>query len=234
MHAVISLEKVSLVPTHQEIAQVSDQELLERMISSHAGRFDEAFWEYFEANVTPALPPAPAIVDLGCGPGLFLRDLSQRFPDARLTGLDVTQAMLDYAATLDYAGQTPAYRHCDVASGPLPLADASVHLLGMVAVFHVLTDPLEVCRELRRVLAQGGIFLLQDWVRTPLVDYLDRMAGDLPAEVQEIARQRMLRLFPSHNKYTVDDWLWLLDQGGFEVVDYRELNSPSFRTFVCR
>ena len=60
------------------------------------------------------------------------------------------------------------------------------------------------------------------------------MAGDLPPDVAELARQRLLRLFPTHNKYTVEDWLWLLAQGGFDVVDYRELNSPSFRTFICR
>lgn len=222
------------MPTHQEIAQISDQELLERMIESHDGRFDDAFWEYFTEQVAPHLPASPAVVDLGCGPGLFLRDLSRRYPDASLVGLDVTQAMIDYAGTLEYAGQMPDYRLCNVAAGGLPLQDASVNLLSMVAVFHVLDDPLMMCEEIRRVLAPDGVFLLQDWVRTPIADYVENMVGDLPPDVAAIARQRMLRLFPTHNKYTVDDWLWLLGEGGFEVLDYRELNSPRFRTFLCR
>lgn len=222
------------MPTHQEIASISDQEMLERMISSHDGRFNDTFWNYFDEQVGPGVPENATIVDLGCGPGLLLRDLSRRFPDAVMTGLDITQAMLDYAGTVEYAGKSPDFRLCDVTSGPLPLADNSVDLLCMVAVLHVLEDPLDVCAEIRRVLGPRGVFLLQDWVRTPLVDYLDRMAGDLPAEVREVARRRVLRLFPSHNKYTVEDWLWVLDQGGFEVAHYREINSPSFRTFVCR
>lgn len=222
------------VPTHQEIAQVSDQELLQRMINSHDGRFDESFWSYFEGKVAPHLPESPVIADLGCGPGLFLRDLSRRLPDATLLGLDVTPTMLDYAGTLDYGGKSPEYRLCDANEGPLPLADSSVNLLTMVAVLHVLNDPIEMCREIRRILADNGIFLLQDWVRMPMPDYLDRMTGDVPEEARELARQRMLRLFPTHNKYTVEDWLWLLGQGGLDVMDYQELNSPHFRAFVCR
>lgn len=222
------------VPTHQEIAQVSDQEMLERMVSSYAGRFDDDFWSYFGERVGPHLPDRPVFADLGCGPGLFLRDLGSRYPQARLIGLDVTGAMIDYAGKLDYAGEAPEYHLCDVTTGPLPLPDAGIDLLSMVAVFHVLDDPLAVCRELRRVLTPGGVFLLQDWVRMPLEVYLGRMAADMPPAMQEVATERLLRLFPSHNKYTVDDWLWLLDRGGFEVQDYRQLKAPSFRTFVCK
>lgn len=32
----------------------------------------------------------------------------------------------------------------------------------------------------------------------------------------------------------LEDWLWLLSEGGLDVVDCQELSSPHFRTFVCR
>jgi len=222
------------VATHQEIAQVSDQELLDRMVSSHAGRFDEAFWGYFGQYVAPVLPDVPSIADIGCGPGLLLRDLSIRYPAARLIGIDVTPAMIDYAKALEYDGDTPQYHLCDISENNMPLEDGSIDLLSMVAVFHVLSDPLAVSRKIQQALAPGGLFLLQDWVRTPLEVYMSRMTDDLPPPALQAARERLLRLFPTHNKYTTSDWLWLLDLAGFEVIDYRELNSPSFRTFVCR
>lgn len=222
------------MPTHQEIAQVSDEEMLQRMIDSHDGRFDDTFWAYFESKVKPHLPERPCVADLGCGPGLFLRDLGQRHGQCRMFGVDVTRAMLDYARTLDYTGEAPAYHEADIAGGELPLSANSIDLVTMVAVYHVLNDPLAVARELHRVLAPGGIFLLQDWVRTSLPEYLERMGGDVPPEAREKARERMLRLFPSHNKYTVEDWLWLLGEAGFEVLDYEQLGSPHFRTFVCK
>lgn len=220
--------------THQEIAQVTDQELLERMIKSHNGRFDEHFWKYFNDQVKPHLPPAPTIIDVGCGPGLFLRDLSLRYPDATLHGYDITRAMIDYGEQLDYNGTKPVFGLHDIAEAPLPLDDGSVDLLAMVAVLHVLTDPIAMCHEIRRLLSPKGVFLLQDWVRTPLPMYLERMTEDVPPEQLEAVKARMLRLFPTHNKYSIEDWLWLMDQGGLEVLDYRLVNSPHFRTFVCR
>lgn len=44
-----------------------------------------------------ALLPAhtSALLDLGCGTGLELADILKRFPDVHVTGIDLTQAMLD-------------------------------------------------------------------------------------------------------------------------------------------
>lgn len=55
----------------------------------------------------PAEPPAghPRIADLGCGPGNVTRLLTDRWPGARITGLDNSPEMLAEAAPL--AGPTP-------------------------------------------------------------------------------------------------------------------------------
>ncbi|MCB1693700.1 MAG: class I SAM-dependent methyltransferase [Pseudomonadales bacterium] len=221
--------------THQQIANVTDQELVERMIRSHADRFDDVFWAYFDEHVRPGLPGTPTCLDIGCGPGLYLRDLSRRFPGANLVGTDVTQAMLDYAAGLEFEGGSPALHLHDVTTAPLPAADNSVDLVSMVAVLHVLPDPVSVLREVRRVLAPGGRFLLQDWIRTPLTAYLERMVPeDLDPASRAAAMARLIPLFTVHNKFTIDDWLWVLAQGGFEVEVHRQLRSPHFCTFVCK
>ena len=222
--------------THQELGGITDEELVNRMIASHDDRFDEAFWDYFSDQVVPHLPSHPSMVDLGCGPGLLLRDLRDRIDGARLWGFDVTQAMLDYATDkVVYDGVAPQYQLLDVACDPVPLADGSVDMLSMVAVLHVLNDPLAACEEVCRLLADDGIFLLQDWVRTPLPVYLERMVNaDLAAEQQQTMRRAMLRLFPVHNKFTVDDWLWVLAEGGLKVLNHKHLRSPHFSTFVCQ
>jgi SAM-dependent methyltransferase len=99
----------------------------------------------------------------------------------------------------------------------------------MSAVLHVLDDPYPVLADIRRVLAPGGIFLLNDWIRTPLEVYLasrtDRTADP------EADRRRWLRLFPVHNKYTPEDWQWLLTTNGFQV-QYSTQVRPHFRLFV--
>jgi len=45
------------VPTHQSLGGASDEELLQRMVATHAERFDAAFWAFFDARVGRRLPP---------------------------------------------------------------------------------------------------------------------------------------------------------------------------------
>jgi trans-aconitate 2-methyltransferase len=50
--------------------------------------------------------PSPRIVvDLGCGPGELTLGLAQRWPDARIIGVDSSPEMLERARTLDAAGR---------------------------------------------------------------------------------------------------------------------------------
>jgi len=221
--------------SHQEIAGVSDHDLVMRMVSSHAERFDEAFWRYIEDQVKPHLPEYSTIVDLGCGPGLFVRDLGHRISGASLYGYDLTPAMIEYAKTeVEYAGSQPELEVLDITTNPVPLEDNSVHLLTMTAVLHVLDDPLTICSEIRRLLVPGGVFLLQDWVRQPLAKYLAMMMQNVPAEKAAVVEKAMMRLSVAHNKYTIEDWLWLLDKGGLKVLHHAQIRSEHFCAFVCQ
>ena len=92
------------MPTHQSLSGASDDDLLRRMVATHPERFDDAFWAFFTSSVVPYLPPSPTILDLGCEPALFLRDLGERYPAAALYGYDVTQAMVTHGQELACAG----------------------------------------------------------------------------------------------------------------------------------
>src|SRR5262252_3597453 len=155
------------MPTHQDIGGISDEDLLQRLVTSHAERYGEAFWAFFDAEVGKRLPPRPVVMDLGCGPGLVLRDISTRYTPAALHGYDITPAMIDYARQNAYTGVTPTLAVHDLTAKPLPVADGSVHLVQMTAVLHVLDDPIPVLADIRRVLAPKGVFALHDWIRTP-------------------------------------------------------------------
>lgn len=218
------------MPTHQSLGGASDEELLQRMVTTHGERFDAAFWSFFDAHVGRRLPPRPVIVDLGCGPGLLLRDLGERYPDAILHGFDVTFAMIAYGRSLTFEPSSVTLTLHDVVAQPLPLAAATVSLTSMSSVLHVFDEPLPTLAEIRRVLAPGGIFLLNDWVRQALSTYL-AYRRDVIKESGPDALRRAFRLFPVHNKYTVDDWRWLLGEAGFEILAQTELR-PAHRIFV--
>jgi len=221
--------------SHQEIAGVSDQDFVLRMVNSHPERFGEDFWLYIDAQVAPHLPSSPRIMDLGCGPGLLVRDMGAHFPGSDLHGFDLTPAMIDYAnSEIEFAGTQPNFGVLDITKHPVPLDDHSVHLITMTAVLHVLDDPLETCEEILRLLAPDGIFLLSDWIRQPLSNYLEMMMANVPPERLDVMEKAMMRLSVAHNKYTIEDWLWLLDKGGLKVLDHTQIRTEHFCAFVCQ
>jgi SAM-dependent methyltransferase len=218
-----------MTPTHQMLSGASDEELLQCMVATHPERFGPSYWAFFDASVGPLLPPRPVILDLGCGPGLFLRDIAERCASATLYGYDVTPAMIDYAHQLKWPGAKPTLALHDVAGLPLPHATGAVHLVGMSSVLHVLDEPLPALAEIRRVLAPGGLFLLHDWIRQPLPVYLAWRRDHLG---EPECSPRGFRLFAVHNKYTPEDWQWLLAQAGFGICDRTQLRA-SHQVFVA-
>jgi SAM-dependent methyltransferase len=219
------------VPTHQSLGGASDEDLLQRMVATHPERFDAPFWAFYDAHVGRRLPPRAVMVDLGCGPGLLLRDLGERHPDAILHGYDVTPAMITYGRRLAFKPASVSLAVHDVTAEPLPLADGTVNLASMSSVLHVFDEPLPTLAEIRRVLVPGAIFLLNDWIRQPLSSYL-AWRRDVMKETGPDALRRAFRLFPVHNKYTVEDWRWLLGEAGFEILAQTELRA-SHRIFVA-
>ena len=91
------------MPTHQSLAGTSDEDLLQRMVDTHGERYGDAFWAFFTSRVAPSLPARPVVIDLGCGPGLFLRDLTM----AALSGpalhdlFDKLEKLIRFAAIRD-------------------------------------------------------------------------------------------------------------------------------------
>lgn len=219
------------MPTHQALSGVSDEDFMQRMVRTYPERFGEDFWAFFAAQMAPYLPPQPTIIDLGCGPGLLLRDLGERYPHASLYGYDITPAMVAHGQQLPVNGPKLTLAVHDVTSKPLPHADGTVHLVVMTSVLHVVDEPLPVLAEIRRVLAPSGLFMLHDWVRHSLRDYLARRQERLQ-EDSETSQRSGFRLFAVHNKYTLEDWQWLLPEAGFSIRYQTQLR-PTHHMFVA-
>ncbi len=196
---------------------VRQEQMLARQLLRYEVRFTPDFWEFFGDKVEPLLPETPMLVDVGCGPGLYLRDVSRRLPAAKLHGYDVSPPMIGNARDLGYAGEPPVLGVQDVAAEPLPLADGSVDLLSATAMVFGMQDPFPFLEEVRRVLAPNGHFLLYDWIRVPMRDYI-RMRQEEPGDDPPDRYPRALEMFHLHNKYTADDWRWVLSQAKLDIV----------------
>ena len=90
-----------------------------------------------EADIVKAagLADGMAIVDLGCGSGRLASTLHRRMK-VSYVGIDIVQALLDYAKT-----KAPGYRFIRHRDLSIPLEDASMDMVSAFSLFTHLHQP---------------------------------------------------------------------------------------------
>lgn len=141
----------------------------------------------FTAALLPETPGA-AVLDLGCGTGLELDWFFRRNPTARVTGIDLSQGMLD--ALKAKHGQ----RALTLVQGSyfdLPLGDSAFDAAVSVESLHHFTqaEKTGLYARLHRALKPEGYFILTDYFAPTAAlealyraEYL-RKRGDQPTDV---------------------------------------------------
>ncbi len=197
-----------------------DGERFARMMKeSFERRFDEAFWSDWEHWITPTYSERPVILDLGAGPGMFVKAVAERYPLARVVGVECAPYMLDAAEVLPDNGEM----FCDDLHDPhLPLESGSVDAAMASVVLHEMNQPVRALQELARCLRPGGRLLILDWVRAPLEVYVrnqteEERVFDPDTPVDEL--EDLFVHFIEHNRFSREDLFYLLNRTGFAVID---------------
>ncbi|MGB3503409.1 MAG: class I SAM-dependent methyltransferase [Mesorhizobium sp.] len=115
-----------------------------------------------------------SILDLACGFGKSALPLAQRWPDARVEGIDLSEGCLRLAAVEaeENGLDNLSYSRADVASTGKP--DASYDLVTSTMLLHELdTDAVKASmKEAHRVLADGGTLVQLDFrARNPVEEF---------------------------------------------------------------
>jgi trans-aconitate 2-methyltransferase len=128
---------------------------------------------------------AAAIADLGCGPGNITPHLQNRWPTARILGVDNSAEMLEKARTALPDG---IWEQGDIARWQ---ADGPLDLVFSNAALHWLEDHAGLFPRLLGLLRSGGVLAVQmpDTGRGPWREILRDLAKEAPwrAELKDLA-----------------------------------------------
>lgn len=123
-------------------------------------------------NHALALCASGKAADLGCGSGRLAIELAQRAAGLHVTGVDLSNALLNEARqNAAAAGLTSrtSFRTGDAAS--TPFADGSLDLVVSTLSLHHWSDPIAVLNEVARILKPGGAFMLFDLRRDMIAPF---------------------------------------------------------------
>jgi trans-aconitate 2-methyltransferase len=118
---------------------------------------DERKRPFFELLSRVEVASPAHVVDLGCGTGDLTLVLSERWPSARVTGVDSSEAMISEAHRRAVPGRV-AFELADLGRW-LPVAPAEV--LVSNAALHWLPDHATLVSRLVSLLAPGGVLAFQ-------------------------------------------------------------------------
>lgn len=109
----------------------------------------------WKRRLMASLPGKPdsMCVDLACGTGDITRMLSNRYPDGRITGLDLTPAMLQLARKQT---TNPAISYVEGSMALLPFESGSVDIVTGGYALRNAPDLNQTIDEIARVLRPGG------------------------------------------------------------------------------
>jgi ubiquinone/menaquinone biosynthesis C-methylase UbiE len=181
-----------------------------------APTYDARWKKYIDATLALATEPLELtgderLLDVACGTGELERQLCERWPRLRVTGIDVSPNMLRHAAEKDTGAALLA-----AEAHRLPFCDGSFDVVVTANAFHYFRRPDFSLAEMRRVLRPGGRLILADWCD----DYLSCKLCSLwlrwtdPAFHQTYTK-RVCRRMLEQSGFVVEaaihrriDWLW--------------------------
>jgi 2-polyprenyl-3-methyl-5-hydroxy-6-metoxy-1,4-benzoquinol methylase len=188
-------------------------------------------------------PPGASVLDIGCGPGIWTRELARR--GYRAVGIDLTERAVELTRrSLTLFDLSAEVQQADAERLPFP--DESFDGVVSHGVIHHTPDTQQCVREIARVLKTGGLAVVSVYYRNFILrsPALSRLAARLIGRVVSLpgrGREQLLRsgnpdeivrLYdgsgnPLGKAYTATEFEPMFTQAGLSIIGRTRYYVPS-------
>jgi len=126
----------------------------ESVLKSHSWRTIANSAAYLESHLAGGL----SLLDVGCGPGTITAEFADRLAPGEVVGVDAAADVVAKAG--EFAASNLSFSTADAYA--LPFADDSFDIVHAHQVLQHVARPVDVLREMRRVVKPGGIVAARD------------------------------------------------------------------------
>ena len=126
--------------------------------SKNAGVYNICKKDYPDILAEIEKEPFQTLLDAGCGTAPMLSLLTERFPEAHFTGIDLTPKMIEVAKAKKLPNTDFVCGDCE----NLPFADDSFDVIICSQSFHHYPNAQDFFNSVSRVLRPGGRLILRD------------------------------------------------------------------------
>lgn len=170
--------------TQKERSISPNESLVRQEYDRLAPIYDRRWYNYINKSLSflvnfAHIPREESILDVACGTGEFARLLLEQNSQQQITGVDISEGMLEVARN-----KLDAYPHVSLDRASvtsLPFDNKSFDLVICANAFHYFVSPQLAIAEMKRVLKPKGKVIILDWCRdywvlnllNPLFNFID-------------------------------------------------------------
>lgn len=156
-----------------------------------------------------SLNPDGACLEVGAGSGLFTRLFAERFPEARITAIDISKNMAQRAIELfedTGCAERIEYIICDAADSEVISYLGPFDFICSVYSLHHWDEPIHIMENLIGSLKPGGVLFIGDLRRTGLFSPVHGRRSQSESHLAPYSREELTRMASrlSVREYTID------------------------------
>lgn len=193
---------------------------MNKMIETYKIVHNQLYWD----EISPFIRSQASgrVLDIGCGPGLLLKDIFDKYNSEMIFAVDLSDVMLEKAKeTLKEAGDQNKLTLIQKHMQEDPSLPENLNIIFASRVLRSFSDQWVVMKSIRDSLVDDGLLVILDWSKESIYTYHKYFENNGKYSVDP---KDVIQYHRNFSRYDLNDWEYILLNTGFSVLHAFQVN----------